>query len=801
MFLGSLLVLLGLGAISFALKFPMQSHVRRTPLSPRSGTGNYHLNASLAAVVSDNNGLDLSTVHDLIYMANVTAGNITYVVQLDTGSSDLWLKGDYSPLPHSEQTGYTANITYGIGWVNGTISHIPIEFAGISVESQAYLDATSAQNPALGYGAKGILGLGFTSLSSIDSILNGTGSSQGRSLLYNLFAQNPSEPNFIAFSFQRSTSANDDVSGSFTIGEYEDAYSKVAEIDAISTWPVSSPKRWSLLVEALLVGNQTILPSSTTGGAPSNKAVVVLDTGTSYSYTNTEVAEAIYGGISGSYYDSSLAQWSVPCNAEIDMAIQIAGKVYPLHPLDVASTVVGDNTTCVGSFLPQNLGVGTGQFDWLFGANVLRSMYSVYDFGDFNSDGNTGNPYVKLLSLTDPDKASAEFCQARGCTALTGITYNASNNTENSASTVITVTRDIADTLEKFGTWFPAMLGIMALNALVILALLIFGIVYLCKRRSKPSARMPMGRMSPMPMNPRNSYVPGIPPVGPHTYEPVSMAITDDTVFGPPSPAFHKFEGSTLHPGDRPKSLATLPSKSYNEDGEDVLTPPSPGFRQFDSRPKSVGILPSQSNAYQQIGEDQPFVVPPSAQSQEFYIKMSPAFSRSINSTHSPENLGSPTSPSANSFHQSVHDMQPPSPSRSFHQSYADDSNPPHSPSRSLHKTSVHDQLSDGRPSSTIQLSQPQSSRGSMRPPPVNVFEPHMSQPTPEDQDFVPPSPGFRTSESRPRSVGHLPSETNPYSKQMGYNSPLTPPSPVFRREGSSLNPGNASDDRPMSIA
>ncbi|KAK0468360.1 aspartic peptidase domain-containing protein [Desarmillaria tabescens] len=799
MFLGYLLVLLGLNLSSFALKFPIQSHVRRTPLSRRSGAGNYHLNTSLAAVVSNDNGLDLSTVHDLIYMANVTAGNITYVVQLDTGSSDLWLKADIPPLQNSEQTGYTANITYGIGWVNGTISHIPIEFAGISVESQAYLDTTSAQNPALGYGAKGILGLGFTSLSNIDSILSNTGSSQGRSLLYNLFAQNPSEPNFIAFSFQRSTSANDDVNGTFNIGEYEEAYSNVSETDAISTWPVSSPKRWSVLVEALLVGNQTILPSSSTGGAPSNKAVVVLDTGTSYSYTNTEVAKAIYGGISGSYYDSTLAQWSVPCNAEIDMAIQIAGKVYPLHPLDVAPTVVGDNSTCVGSFLPENLGVGTGQFDWLFGANVLRSMYSVYDFGDFDSDGNIGNPYVKLLSLTDPDEASAEFCQARGCTALTGITYNASNNTEDSGSTVIAVTRDVANTLEKFSTWFPAMLGIMALNALVILALLIFGIVYLCKRKRRPSARMPMGRLSPMPMNPRNSYVAGS-PHGPHTYEPVSMAITDDTVFGPPSPAFHKFEGSTLRPGDRPKSLATLPSRSYDDDGEDVLTPPSPGFRQFDTRPKSVGILPSQSNTYQQIGEDQPFVVPPSAQSQEFYAKMSPAPSRSIHSTHSPENIGSPRSPSTSSFHQSVHDVQSPSPPRSFHQSYAEDSNPPLSPSRSLHQTSAHDQLSDVRSSSIIQLSQPQSRRGSTRPPPVNVFEPHMFQSTPEDQDFVPPSPGFRASENRPRSVGQLPSQTNPY-KPMGNNSPLTPPSPVFRREGSSLNPSNASGDRPMSIA
>ncbi|KAG7449215.1 acid protease [Guyanagaster necrorhizus] len=795
MFLGSLLVLVGLGVASFALKFPIQSRARRTPLSRRSGTEKYHLNTSLAAVVSTDNGLDLSTVHDLIYMANVTAGNITYVVQMDTGSSDLWLKTDIPPLPNSEQTGYTTNITYGIGWVNGTISHIPIEFAEISVESQAYLDVTSAQNPALGYGAKGILGLGFTSLSSIDSILNNTGSSQGRSLLYNLFAQNPAEPNFITFSFQRSTSANNDVNGSFTIGEYEEAYSEVADTVAISTWPVSSPKRWSLLVEALLVGNQTILPSSTTAGAPSNKAVAVLDTGTSYS---TEISEAIYGGISGSYYDSTLAEWSVPCDAEIDMAIQIAGQVYPLHPLDIAPTVVGDNTTCVGSFLPQNLGIGTGQFDWLFGANVLRSLYSVYDFGDFDSHGNTGNPYVKLLSLTDPDKASAEFCQARGCTPLTGITYNASNNTEDSASTVITITRDVADTLEKFSTWFPAMLGILALNALIILAVLIFGIVYLCRRRTRPSARTPIGRMSPVPMNPRSSYITGEPPVGAHTYEPVSMAITDDTVFGPPSPAFHKFEGSTLRPGDRPQSLATLPSKSYNDDGEEVLTPPSPGFRQFDSRPKSVGILPSQSNAYQQIGEDQPFVVPPSVQSQEFYVKTPRAPSRSSHST--PENIVYPTSSSASSFHQSVYDIQSPSPPRSFHQSYVEDSNLPQSPSRSLYQPSAHDQRSDVSPSSIIQLSQPHARRGSTRPPPVNSFEPPVFSSTPEDQSLVPPSPGFRASENRPRSVDQLPFQTNSY-KQMGNNPTLTPPSPVLQREGGSLNPGSAPGDRPMSIA
>ena len=75
-----------------------------------------------------------------------------------------------------------------------------------------------AQDPALGYGADGIVGLGFTSLSTIDALVNASSASSGRSLLYNLFNANPKEPNFLAFSLQRSTEANDEVQGTFSIG-------------------------------------------------------------------------------------------------------------------------------------------------------------------------------------------------------------------------------------------------------------------------------------------------------------------------------------------------------------------------------------------------------------------------------------------------------------------------------------------------------------------------------------------------------------------------------------------------------
>lgn len=88
----------------------------------------------------------------------------------------------------------------------------------LSIPSQAFLDVSSATNPALSYGATGILGLGFTSLSSIDYAVNQTGADWGRSLLLNAFIADPTTPNYITFAMQRSTEAEDEIEGTFTIG-------------------------------------------------------------------------------------------------------------------------------------------------------------------------------------------------------------------------------------------------------------------------------------------------------------------------------------------------------------------------------------------------------------------------------------------------------------------------------------------------------------------------------------------------------------------------------------------------------
>lgn len=193
--------------------------------------------------------------------------------------------------------------------------------------------------------------------------------------------------------------------------------------------------------------------------------------------------------------------------------------------------------------------------DWLIGDNFLRSVYSVYDFGDFDSEGKMGNPYMKLLPIIDADEASVDFHKIRGGQPKTNITYKGLDGI--SVMPSFNISEDISESLEKIGRYLPAMLAVVALNALILIALVVVGVV-ICYRKRNPAvpARTTRGRLSPMPLSDRNTYIPGS-GTG-HGYQPVySMAISEnDSVFVAPSPAFHNYDGNTLRPGDRPKSVA-----------------------------------------------------------------------------------------------------------------------------------------------------------------------------------------------------------------------------------------------------
>ena len=198
-----------------------------------------------------------------------------------------------------------------------------------------------------------------------------------------------------------------------------------------------------------------------------------------------------------------------------------------------------------------------------------------------------GDPFVKLLPLTDPNEASAEFAQIRGSQPRTNITYNvASPEVIGAASGDVSASQDV---LNKLNTLIPIMLGVMGLNALVLLTLVIVAIVYICRKRRSRAARRTK-RQSTLPMQMGSMIPEAAEPT--HQYEPVM----NDEQQIPQSPSVHSFHSSnstSVPQSPRPTSNAYAQSLGGVPGiiRDDPFKTPPPSL-QRDSRGLERGIRP-----------------------------------------------------------------------------------------------------------------------------------------------------------------------------------------------------------------
>lgn len=262
--------------------------------------------------------------------------------------------------------------------------------------------------------------------------------------------------------------------------------------------------------------------------------------------------------------------------------------------------------------------------DWLVGDNVLRSMYSLYDFGDFDSTGKMGNPYIKLLPIVDPNNASADFTAVRGGTARTNITYNAAPSTGSTGS--ISVSSSTADKLAKLADYIPIVLAILALNAVALIVIAVVAVVYMCRksklRRSGAKRRSTLGLKNglsirtptpyPGPMSPLNGEMGAAEAGGPHEYAAVAVHAPgepEDQPFVAPEASFQSYDGdrdslrpmsSSFGTPPRPRSMFSMASGNSlgvrspgryraSTAGSEMtaFVPPSPEFMKDKGRPKS----------------------------------------------------------------------------------------------------------------------------------------------------------------------------------------------------------------------
>jgi hypothetical protein len=204
-------------------------------------------------------------------------------------------------------------------------SHFGRANSSYDIPDQAYIQFKDGANPVFNFGAVGIVGLGFTGLSHIDSAVTANGNGTwGRSLLYNIFALNPTEPNFIAMALERANDPSDTVQGSLGVGELAPEYADVSSTEHIPLFPPEGSNRWTILLDSYVVNGATQNLTSTISDVPQGRTVVLVDSGTTYSYVPPDVAQAVYSTVPGAVLNTTTNMWSVPCSGGIRLTLWFA---------------------------------------------------------------------------------------------------------------------------------------------------------------------------------------------------------------------------------------------------------------------------------------------------------------------------------------------------------------------------------------------------------------------------------------------------------------------------------------------
>ncbi|OBZ78594.1 Aspartic protease [Grifola frondosa] len=423
----SFLIFLLLATTSSAIHIPIR----------RQATHSTSVNfASHSSASSDFNATDpfyFGNINDVFYVGTIFVDGQPYEVQLDTGSSDLWL--DTTGVTFSSNvtdTLITSSITYlDTTQASGDVLLAPVSWGEFIVYDQAFISAPGTN--ATSGGDKGLLGIGPPSLSSVADSLNGS-SFNGASFLDNVFGLYPDEPNFYTFLLSRSDSGLTD-GGIFTIGEFNSNFSNVAQTPKL---PLLADDEWlsvmdGVIIDGVLIEGFNIPDDGQSVIPPAGQLSVLFDTGTSLANAPPHYVNATYGNIPGATYDSGT--WYMPCDSKVNVSMVFGTNVYPVHPIDIILFDHIDekgNAVCFGAFSDST---GSGQ-DFLLGDTFLRNVYAVYDFGRLVTVGDT-DPFVQILSVTDADQAWAEYDSLNAARIAAAQSAGSGSNDQSSSAAAV----------------------------------------------------------------------------------------------------------------------------------------------------------------------------------------------------------------------------------------------------------------------------------------------------------------------------------------------------------------------------
>ncbi|TFK66943.1 acid protease [Pluteus cervinus] len=344
---------------------------------------------------------------DIAYVVSLTVGRDnpqSFPVQVDTGSSDLWLVSStcrsslcnqspkYDP-SSSTDTGASFSITYLQGSVSGPIVWDSVSLGGYQISNQALAAASSITNEPLSSQFSGILGLALPLNSIIASLIPPvtTNDPDGAAFPSNLFSITPTTlaPSHRFLSLSLSRPGSTQIPAYLGIGKHPselitNATSEIKWGSVVSDG--AGTLFWKAYVRGISVWvdevEKPVALGRSNNGRPFQSAV--LDTGVPLILTTSNVANGIYGAIGIGPADDG--QYYVPCDQPLNITITLDDRPpIPIHPLDLTTMPPKDNQSpyCIGLIQPYDQALATPNSvvgDMILGVPFIRNVYTVMQY-------------------------------------------------------------------------------------------------------------------------------------------------------------------------------------------------------------------------------------------------------------------------------------------------------------------------------------------------------------------------------------------------------------------------------------
>ncbi|KAI0755204.1 acid protease [Daedaleopsis nitida] len=304
---------------------------------------------------------------DVEWTGKITIGSPaqSFVVDFDTGSSDLWVPSSscttcgshskYNPSKSSQSSKKTGSfsISYGDGsTASGTPYTDTVTVGGVSVTGQYLAAVTKESSEFQSDPPDGLLGLAFPAISNLN-----------HNPFFFTAVDQGTAPEAV-FSFKL-----DQTGSELYIGGTNSAlYTGAIEYHDVS----SDSGFWQIGGASLLLNGKKVASGFDT----------IIDSGTTLMYATPSAAKTFWAGVKGSkVYDSEEGLYEFPCSSVPSVAFSWGGKSWSISADDMnLGQVSSGSSMCVGALAGSDLGLGSNV--WLLGDTLMKNVYTVFSVDD-----------------------------------------------------------------------------------------------------------------------------------------------------------------------------------------------------------------------------------------------------------------------------------------------------------------------------------------------------------------------------------------------------------------------------------